>query len=112
MESFKLKLQAEQAKFVSQENKLKNSQNKVAVAELEIEQTVASFDDKIAKTQSDRFTTASNYQEAIGEVQKLSNTYTNYQNRQNLLFVKAPQDGLVNKTIISGIGETFRKEKH
>ena len=108
VEDKRLKLQETQAKLISQENKLLTSKNAVINARIEISRIDASYADKIAKSSSDRFTAESSQFEAEAQVTKLDNQSTNYQMRNDLYYITAPQNGFINKAIRAGIGETFK----
>lgn len=109
LEEKRLKLQETQAKIISQENKLLTSKNDVINAQMEITRVQAEYTDKISKARSDLFTAQSNQFDSEAEVTKLENAYTNYEMRNNLLFVRAPQSGFINKALQSGLGETFKE---
>ena len=102
VEENRMKLQAVQAKYISQQNKLHNS-------EIELSRIKAAYADKIAKAQSDFYTAQSSKFSAQAEVSKLENNYSNYTKRNTLQFVTAPQNGYINKAIKGGIGETFKE---
>jgi len=109
VEEKRLKLQAAQAKFISQENKLLESRNKVINAEIEMSRINATYADKIAKSQSDIFTAESSKLDIEVQVSKLENSYSNYSKRIDLQYVTAPQNGLINKTLKGGIGENIKE---
>ena len=109
VEEKRLKLQATQAKFISQENKYLMSQNDVINARLELSRTNAAFTDKISKAQSDMFTAQSSGFDTQAQVTKLENAYSNYKKRNSLLYVTAPQNGFINKVLTGGIGVTFKE---
>ncbi len=109
VEEKRLKLQETQAKLISQENKLLASKNDVINAQVEINRVQAEYTDKISKAQSDLFTAQSNQFDSEAQVSKLENEYTNYEMRNSLMYIKAPQSGYINKAIQSGIGETFKE---
>ena len=109
VEEKRLKLQETQAKLISQENKLLATKNEVINAEVEINSTKAQYVDKISKAQSDMFTAQSNQFDSEAQVTKLENAYTNYEIRNDLYYIKAPQNGFINKVIQAGIGETFKE---
>lgn len=109
VEEKRLKLQETQAKLISQENKLLASRNNIFNAEVEISRVSASYSDKISKAQSDKFTAQSSQFDTEAQVSKLENAYSNYELRNQLKFVTAPQDGFINKAIKGGIGETFKE---
>jgi multidrug resistance efflux pump len=109
VEGKRLKLQETQAKLVSQQNKYLASKNEVINAQIEIGRTNAEYAEKISKAESDMFTAQSNQFDAEGQKTKLENEYTNYQMRNDMYYIKAPQNGFINKAIIGGIGETFKE---
>jgi adhesin transport system membrane fusion protein len=102
VEEKRKKLQATQAKYISQQNKLSN-------AEIELSRIKATYADKIAKAQSNLYTAQSSQYNTQAEVSKLENSRSNYTKRNTLQFVTAPQNGYINKTLKGGIGETFKQ---
>ncbi len=109
VEDKRLKLQETQAKLISQENKLLASRNAIMNAELEINRIMAEYANKIEKSRSDRFSAASNQFEAEAQVSKLDNQSSNYEIRNAMYYITAPQDGYINRAIKGGIGETFKE---
>lgn len=109
VETKRLKLQETQAKLISQENKLLVSKNEVTNAQLEINRIAAEYIDKIAKARSNRFTAESSQFDAEAQVTKLENQSANYALRNAMYYIRAPQNGYINKAIIGGIGETFKE---
>jgi adhesin transport system membrane fusion protein len=109
VEDKKLKLQMAQAKYIAQQNKLLESQNNVLNAELELSRIKASYGDKLSKVKSDLYSAISLELNNRVEVSKLENSFENYSRRGDLLWVRAPQDGYVNKIYKAGIGESFKE---
>lgn len=109
LEEKKLKLQETQAKLISQENKLLAAKNEVINAEIEINRVQAEYTDKISKAQSDLFTAQSGQFDTSAQVTKLENERTNYEMRNDMYYIRAPQSGIINKAIRGGIGETFKE---
>ncbi|MEX0312610.1 MAG: HlyD family secretion protein, partial [Allomuricauda sp.] len=109
VEGKKLKFQETQAKLISQENKLLASKNDVINAQVELSRIQAEYTDKISKARSDMLTAQSNQFNSEAQVTKLENAYTNYEMRNSLMYIRAPQSGFINKAIQSGIGETFKE---
>ena len=108
VEEKRLKLQATQAKLISQENKLLASRNNILNAKLELSRISATYTDKISKAQSNMYTAQSNSYDAKAQVSKLENSKSNYSVRNSLLYITAPQNGFINKAIKDGIGGTFK----
>ncbi len=109
VEGKRLKLQETQAKLISQQNKLLAARNEVINAEVEINRVQAEYTDKISKAESDMFTAQSNQFDSEAQVTKLENEYTNYTIRNDMYYIKAPQNGFINKAIKAGVGETFKE---
>ena len=109
VEEKRLKLQETQAKLISQENKLLSSRNELINSEVEINRVNAEYADKISKARSDMFTAQSSQFDSEAQVTKLKNDYTNYEMRQDLYYIRAPQSGFINKALRAGIGETFKE---
>lgn len=109
VEEYRNKLQEANAKLISQENKWLASKNEVINSELNISTIRATYGDKLAKAQSDLFSAESNALDTEAQVSKLENSLANYEKRNSLQYITAPQDGYINKAIISGIGETFKE---
>jgi adhesin transport system membrane fusion protein len=109
VEDKRLKQQETQAKLISQEQKLLTSKNEVINAKLEISSVRTSYNDKIAKAESDQSTAQSSQFESEAQVSKLENESTNYQMRENLRYVLAPQNGFINKALRGGLGVTFKE---
>ncbi|WP_298392793.1 HlyD family efflux transporter periplasmic adaptor subunit [Flavobacterium sp.] len=109
VEEKRLKLQEVEAKIITQENKLLASKNELINAKVEINRISAEYAEKSSKAQSDQFTALSSQYDTEAQVNKLQNQYVNYQIRNGLYYIKAPQDGYVNRAIQSGIGETVKE---
>ena len=109
VEQKRLKLQETQAKLISQEQKLLQSENEVINAQIEISRIQQEYAEKIAKSQSDRFSAQSAQLDVAAQVSKLENDQANYSIRSGMMFITAPQDGYINKAIVSGIGESFKE---
>ncbi len=102
-------MQEDQAKVISQENKLNVSQQELLNARLELTSIQADFREKLAKAQSDRSSAVSYLAEAGGEVAKLKNKISSVDVRRGLYVVRAPQDGYVVRSFKAGIGETIKE---
>jgi multidrug resistance efflux pump len=109
VEEKRLKLQEVEAKIITQENKLLASKNELINAKVEINRISAEYAEKSSKARSDQFTALSSQYDTEAQVNKLQNQYVNYQIRNGMYYIKAPQDGYVNRAIQSGIGETIKE---
>jgi adhesin transport system membrane fusion protein len=109
VEDKRLKFQETEAKLIGQENKLLASKNELINARLDINRTAAEYSEKISKVQSDKFTASSAQFDTEAQVSKLENASANYELRNKMRFILAPQNGYINKAIKAGIGETFKE---
>lgn len=109
VEEKRLKLQEVDAKIITQENKLLTSKNELINARVEINRIKAEYDEKGAKARSDQFTALSNQFDTKAQVNKLENQYANYSIRNGMYYIKAPQNGYVNRALQSGIGENIKE---
>lgn len=109
VEEKRLKLQEVEAKIITQENKLLTSENEYINAMVEVNRIIAEYSEKEQKTKSDQFTALSSQYDTEAQVNKLKNQYTNYQIRNRMYYITAPQNGYVNRALQSGIGETMKE---
>ena len=109
LENRKNKMREAQAKLISAENKLLTSKNELINAQVELLSIRAEYEKQIAGAKSEKFTALSSQYDAEISVTKLRNEYTNYEMRNNLHYVLAPQSGYITKAIQVGIGETFKE---
>ena len=98
-----------EAKIITQENKYIAAQNEVLNAKMELNRILAEYSEKVAKAQSDKQTALSSQFDTEAQVNKLKNQYQNYQIRNGMYYIVAPQNGYVNRALQSGIGETIKE---
>lgn len=109
LESRRLKFQEDQAKVVSQNQKLGISRNELINARIELSSVEAEYQKDIAKSFSDRSSALSSLADGESELSKLQNKYENIRIRRDQYIIHAPQDGYVVKTLKAGIGETIKE---
>ena len=109
VEEKRMKLQETEAKIITQENKYNTSKNEVLNATMELNRIRAEYDEKNAKASSDKQTALSTQFDTEAQVNKLKNQYRNYQIRNGMYYIVAPQNGYVNRALQSGIGETIKE---
>ena len=109
VEEKRLKLQEMEAKIITQENKLLTSKNEFINSKVESNRILAEYSEKTSKARSDQFTAKSNQFDAEAQVNKLENQYANYSIRNGMYYIKAPQNGYVNKALLSGLGENIKE---
>lgn len=96
------------SKKISTENKL--AQNKQELINLRIEKNsvVQDYLDKISKAQGDKFASVATIASTEAEISKLENAYANYDIRNKLYYILAPQNGQIIKAKKAGIGEFMK----
>ena len=109
VEEKKLKLQEMEAKIITQENKLIASENELLNAKIEVNRISAEYAEKESKARGDQYTALSSQYDTKAQVNKLQNQYNNYKIRNGMYYIKAPQNGYINRAIQSGIGETIKE---
>lgn len=109
VEEKRVKLQNTEAKIISQQNKYITAQNEVLNAKMELNRILAEYSEKTAKAQSDKQTALSSQYDTEAQVNKLRNQYRNYQIRNGMYYIVAPQNGYINRAIQSGLGETIKE---
>ncbi len=109
LEERRLKLQDTETKLVTAENQLGSSRNDLAIYNSELRLIQNETANKIAKAQSDRFSTLSDQFDAQANVSKLQIERENYARRQSFYYILAPQDGFVVQAIKPGIGEIIKE---
>ncbi len=109
VENYRQSYREAEAKFVSAENKLLTSRNELLNAKIELTSVLSDYNDKIAKSESDKFTALSDMLDAEGKLAKTLNEVSNYTIRSSMYFITAPQDGYITKALQSGLGETIKE---
>lgn len=109
VETRRLKFQEDQAKVVSQNQKLGISRNELINARIELSSVEAEYQKDIAKSFSDRSSALSSLADGESELSKLRNKYENIRIRRDQYIIHAPQDGYIIKTLKAGLGETIKE---
>jgi len=109
LEKRRQKLQETSSKLISMESKLLGSRNELINSKVELNSIRAEYGTKIAKAESERFSTLSAMFGTDAEVSKLENLYSNYVIRTSNYYITAPQDGYITRAIKTGIGETVKE---
>lgn len=109
LENRKVKVQDALAKKTSAENKLMSSRNDLLNAEIELNSVQQEYQEKLMKTESDKFSALSALYEGEGSLTKLQNQLANYTMRKGYYYVLAPQDGYITKSYVQGIGEIIKE---
>lgn len=97
------------AKSNSTNNKLLQSRQELINLRIEQQGAIQEYTDKIAKAEGDRFSSLSSAAGTEAEVSKLQNQYANYDARNKLYHITAPQSGQITKARKAGIGEIVKE---
>jgi multidrug efflux pump subunit AcrA (membrane-fusion protein) len=97
-----------QAKKISAENKLSASRQELLIARIEMDAINQDYVEKVSKAQGDQFQSLSQIAGGEGDVAKLQNQYSNYNIRNGMYFITAPQGGQITKAKKAGIGEIIK----
>ncbi len=109
LENRRVKLQDALAKKTSADNKFISTKNELLNSEIELNSIQQDYQEKLMKTESDKFSALSLLYEGEGSLTKLQNQLANYTMRQGFYYVLAPQDGYITKTTVQGIGEIIKE---
>jgi len=97
------------AKKISAENKFQQNKQEISNLQIEKRSALQEYADKIAKAEGDAFSANSDAASSEAEVAKLKNLYANYDARNKLYYVRAPQNGQITKAKKAGIGEMLKE---
>ena len=97
------------AKVTSVANKLNQSKQELLNLKIEKNGVRQEYNDKFAKALGDRLASESSIASGEAEVFKLENTLSNYDARQQLYFIVAPQSGQITQAKKAGIGEMLKE---
>jgi adhesin transport system membrane fusion protein len=109
LENRRVKVQDALSKKTSADNKFISTKNELLNAEIELNSIQQDYQEKLMKTESDKFSALSLLYESEGSLTKLQNQLANYSMRQGFYYVLAPQDGFIAKTNVQGIGEIVKE---
>jgi len=109
LEEKRLKRQEAETKIVAAVNQINSSKNDLEIYRTELRLVQNETANKIAKSQSERFSTMSDQYDAQASVSKLQIERENYARRAAFYYILAPQDGYIVKAIAPGIGEIIKE---
>lgn len=103
------KVQETENKVISARNKVQEALNELENARLTLNTVQYEYNQKIAKAESDKFSTRSMMYDAESSVNKLRIQASSYEFRSQFYYIVAPQDCYITKAITPGIGETVKE---
>lgn len=101
-----------QAKKQVVDNKIEQTLQELNITRLEQKSTLQEYNEKISKTEGERYQSQSQIAVTEGEVAKLANTLANYSIRNDMYIITAPQDGQIVQAKKSGYGEIVKEGEH
>jgi multidrug resistance efflux pump len=97
------------AKNTTAENKVNQTLQDIANAQIELGGIDQEYREKINKAESERFQSLGQVETNKGDVAKLENMVTNYTIRNGMYFIIAPQAGQIIQATKSGLGEIIKE---
>jgi multidrug efflux pump subunit AcrA (membrane-fusion protein) len=97
------------AKKIAVENKYAQSKQETLALQFEQRSILQDYNDKIAKVNGEKYSAGADQAAGIGDLAKLENNYANYDVRNKLYYIIAPQSGQITKAKKAGIGEYVKE---
>jgi multidrug efflux pump subunit AcrA (membrane-fusion protein) len=108
LEAKRLSLQETNAKVIAIKNKINTHRNELRNIESTLISIINDYDDKIAKSKSDRMSALSSKFDTDATKNKLQSNYNSYEVRQANYYITSPVNGTVTEAIKTGIGEIIK----
>jgi len=108
LEAKRLSIREAQAKVISIKNKINTHNNELINLKANITAITNEYDNKIAKSKSDRMSALSSKYDADASKNKLQSQYNTYEVRQNNYYITSPINGTVTLALKTGIGELIK----
>ena len=108
LEAKRLSVQEAQAKVTSLENKVNGNKNELLNLGSNIIAITNEYDNKIAKSRSERMSAKSAMFDADASKNKLQSQYNTYEVRQQNYFITSPINGTLTEAMKTGIGELIK----
>ncbi|MCA6450726.1 MAG: HlyD family efflux transporter periplasmic adaptor subunit [Chitinophagaceae bacterium] len=109
LEKRRMNFQNAQAKRITAQNKFLQAKQEMTNLLIEKNSVEQEYRDKISKAEGERFASLSNAASTEAELSKLQNLYANYDARNQLYYLRAPQSGQVIQARKAGIGEMVKE---
>ena len=97
------------AKKTTAENKVNQTLQDIANAQIELRGVDQEYSEKINKAEGERFQSLGQVETNKGDIAKLENLVTNYTIRNGMYYIIAPQSGQIIKATKSGLGEIIKE---
>ena len=97
------------AKKTTAENKVNQTLQDIANAQIELRGVDQEYSEKINKAEGERFQSLGQVETNKGDIAKLENQVTNYTIRNGMYYIIAPQAGQIIQATKSGLGEIIKE---
>lgn len=97
------------AKKTIVENKINQTQQEISNNQVLQNAAIQEYIEKVQKVEGDRLSSLSDANSSLAEASKLENQASNYERRNELYILKAPQNGQIVQVTKSGIGEILKE---
>ena len=108
LEDKRLSIREAKAKVISIENKINTHRNELTNLKANIIAIENEYDNKIAKSKSERMSALSAKYDADATQNKLQSKFNTYEVRQSNYFITSPINGTVTEALKTGIGELIK----
>lgn len=108
LEAKRLSVREAQAKVVEIQNKINTHNNELRNLIANQTAIINEYDEKIAKSRSDRMSAMSAKFDALASKNKLQSQYNSYEVRQDNYYITSPINGTITLAIQTGIGEIIK----
>lgn len=109
LEKRRLNFQNAQAKRITVQNKFLQAKQEMTNLLIEKNSVEQEYRDKVSKAEGEKFASLSNAAGTEAELSKLQNLFANYDARNQLYYLRAPQSGQVIQAKKAGIGEMVKE---
>ena len=108
LEAKQFAVQEANAKVISLENKIDVNKNELINLTANRTAIETEYDDKIAKSRSDRMSALSSKYDTDATTSKLQSQYNTYEVRQSNYYITSPINGIVTDALQTGVGELIK----
>ncbi len=108
-EKRKVNFQTASAKQISAQNKYLQGKQELGNLRIEKNSIIQDYTDKISKAEGEKFSALSSAASTAADVAKLQNLYANYDARNQLYYIIAPQNGQLVKAKKAGLNEMLKE---
>jgi multidrug resistance efflux pump len=109
LEQREVSVQNARAKALDTENKWMMARQENVNARTELQSIAMDYQEKINKSESEKYSAMSAMYDTEAQVTKLQNAWANYNARTGMYYILSPQDGYITKAQINGLGETIKE---